>query len=238
MGANKFAGILAIIVIASTMTLAFVTDAASRKVKDLPISAVDKKADGSTWLASPEPLFDGNNMKLKPFLGSMSGAVALHYRGPKNLVTISIETWKDGMKTSTSGGMSMTLMDKEKDDQGNYQYDGDFVYSFQDRYDPNGMAYSELVYALTSQSGYASTAVRVEKPPGLHMWGEMKLQQNIKVPLDESTFVWGLQGTDNQQMSTYSSIAETLQNAKWAVAIRLGFNDYPILGPNETKTSS
>jgi hypothetical protein len=30
-------------------------------------------------------------------------------------------------------------MDKEKDNQGNYQYDGDFVYSFQDRYDPSGI---------------------------------------------------------------------------------------------------
>jgi hypothetical protein len=234
MGANKFVRILAIIIIAGMITLALIHDAESHKVKDLPISELPKIADGSTWLASPEPLTDGSmNMKIKPFLGSMSGAVAVHYLGPKKWVAITIEYWKDGVRTHTSNGMSMSLMDTEKDNKGNYQYDGDFVYSVQDRNDPNGIAYSELVYALISKNGYSSTVVRIEKPAGINMWGEMSLQQNIKVPLNESTLVWGLQGTDKGQMSSYSSIADTLQNVKWAMAIRLGFDDL-----NNTKSSS
>lgn len=88
----------------------------------------------------------------------------------------------------------------------------------------NAVLYSELVYAFVSESGYASTAVRVDKPAGLNMTGEMRLQQKEKVPLDESTIVWGLQSTDKQQMLSYSSIAETLQSAQWAMVVRVGFN--------------
>jgi hypothetical protein len=200
---------------------------------DFPKSALDKITDGSTWIASPEPLTEGNySMKIKPLLGTMSGAVALHYRGPKNSVAISNEYWKDGVKIKSSNGLSMILMDKEKDKQGNYHFDGDFVYSFQNRIDPNGITYKELVYALVFQNGYSSSVMRVDMPAGINMWGEMKLQQNIKVPLDESATIWGLQGTDKQQMSTYTSIADTLQSANWAMAIRLGFND-----PNNGKTA-
>ncbi|NRF94217.1 hypothetical protein HQN89_25195 [Paenibacillus frigoriresistens] len=47
------------------------------------------------------------------------------------------------------------------------------------------------------------------------------MQQKEKIPLDESALVWGLQGTDKQQMLSYSSIAETLQSVKWAMVIRL-----------------
>ncbi|NOU72750.1 hypothetical protein GC098_15195 [Paenibacillus sp. LMG 31458] len=222
MGANKFTGILVLIVIAGTISLAVVHDAVNRKVKDFAIS-IDNKTDASTWLASPESLFDGNeNKKLKPLLGLMSGAVALHYEGPYQTVEVNIEYWKNGVKTNISSGMGTTF--QEKNNQGNYQYDGDFVYSFQDRHDPSGTVYSELVYAFVSESGYASTAVRVDKPAGINMTGEMRLQQKEKVPLDESTIVWGLQGNDKQQMFSYSSIVETLQSAQWAMVVRVGFN--------------
>ncbi|KQX68971.1 hypothetical protein [Paenibacillus sp. Root444D2] len=222
MGANKFTGILAIIVIAGTISLAVVHDSVNRKVKDFAIT-IDNKTDASTWLATPESLFDGNeNMKLKPLLGPMSGAVALHYQGPSQMLAVNIEYWKDGVKTNISSGMGTTF--QGKNNQGNYQYDGDFVYSFQDRHDPSGTVYSELVYAFISESGYASTAVRVDKPAGLNIIGEMRLQQKEKVPLDESTIVWGLQGTDKQQMLSYSSIAETLQSVQWAMVVRVGFN--------------
>ncbi|MNR63427.1 hypothetical protein D3C85_1857320 [compost metagenome] len=60
------------------------------------------------------------------------------------------------------------------------------------------------------------------------MTGEMKLQQSVKVPQDESIVVWGLQGTDKQSMQSYSTIAETLKIAKWAMTVQLGF-----VGPNE-----
>jgi hypothetical protein len=99
-------------------------------------------------------------MKLKPFIGPMSGAVALHYRGSKQMIAVNIEYWKDGVKTNIS----------------------------------SGTVYSELVYAFVSESGYASSVVRVDKPAELNMSGEMRLQQKVKVPLDESTLVWGLQG--------------------------------------------
>ncbi|MEC0146684.1 hypothetical protein [Paenibacillus alginolyticus] len=153
----------------------------------------------------------------------MSGAVALHYQGPRQTVAVNIEYWKDGVKTNYSSGMGTTF--QGKNNQGEYQYDGDFVYSLQDRYDLNGTVYSELVYAFVSESGYASTAVRVDKPVGINMTREMRMQQKEKIPLDESALVWGLQGTDKQQMLSYSSIAETLQSAKWAMVVRIGFNE-------------
>ncbi|UUZ81743.1 hypothetical protein LJK88_45400 [Paenibacillus sp. P26] len=157
----------------------------------------------------------------------MSGAVAVHYRGPKNIVAIGLEYWKGGVKTGTSNGLSMTLMDQEKDKQGNYIFDGHIVYSLQDRSDPNrsGIAYRELVYAIVSPNGYVSSTFKVDIPEGIKMWSGIQLPQETKVPLDESTTVWGVQGTDQQQMSSYSSPTETLQRADWAMSVRLGFND-------------
>jgi hypothetical protein len=229
MGANKIPQILSIIIVAGLMTWAVVNDVSSRKVMSAPELRVDDKTESSTWSASPEALFDNkNNEKLKPFMGLMSGSIALNYVGPQQNLAVSFDYWNEGVKKNTSAGVSMTMMDKDKDEAGNYHFEGDFVYSFKDRQDPNGAVYSELEYAIIERNGYYSSAVRVDKPAGIGMTGEMKLQQSIKVPQNESIVVWGLQGTDKQSMLSYSPIAETLKIAKWAMTVRLGF-----IGPNE-----
>ncbi|WP_248930220.1 hypothetical protein [Paenibacillus hamazuiensis] len=224
MGAKKSAGKLASFVISGMMALAVVHDATSHATKNMSVPAIaDTAFDGMSWTASPERLTDGSDAKIKPLLGTMSGAIALHYRGAKDTVAVSIEYWQNGMKTKTSEGLSMGFPDSEIDNQGNYQFDSDFVYSLQNRYDTSGATGSDLVYALVSKNGYGSTAVKVEKPAEINMLGEMKLQTSVKVPLNESTLVWGLQGTDAGQMTSYSSMADTLQHAKWAMVVRIGF---------------
>ncbi len=228
MGTTKIPQILLVIVLAGLMTWAVVNDVSSRKVMSAPELQVDDKTDSSTWSASPEPLFDKNNEKLKPFMGLMSGSIALQYDGPQQELAVSFDYWNDGVKKNTSAGMSMIMMEKDKDKMGNYHFEGDFVYSFKDRQDPNGAVYSELEYAIIERNGYYSSAVRVDKPVGIGLTGEMKLQQSVKVPRDESIVVWGLQGTDKQSMLSYSTIAETLKIAKWAMTVRLGF-----IGPGE-----
>ncbi|NQX61256.1 hypothetical protein [Paenibacillus qinlingensis] len=228
MRATKIPQILSVIVLAGLITWAVVNDASSRKVMSVPEFQVDDKTDRSMWSASPEPLFDKTNEKLKPFMGLMSGSIALQYHGPQQNFAVSFDYWSDGVKKNTSAGTSMTMMEKDKDEEGNYHFEGDFVYSFKDRQDPNGVVYSELEYAIIGRNGYYSSAVRVDKPVGIGLTGEMKLQQSVKVPQDESIVVWGLQGTDKQSMLSYSTIAETLKIAKWAMTVRLGF-----IGPDE-----
>ena len=73
--------------------------------------------------------------------------------------------------------------------------------------------------------GTYSTATRVDKPAGIGMTGEMKLQQRVKVPRNESIVVWGMQGTDKQSMVSYSTIDETLKTANWAMTVRLSFKE-------------
>ncbi|CAN7604692.1 hypothetical protein [Paenibacillus sp. LjRoot56] len=229
MRTNKIPQILSVIVLTGLITWAVVNDVSSRKVMSAPELKVDDKSDTSTWSASPEPLFDGkNNEKLKPFMGLMSGSIALQYDGPQQKLAVSFDYWNDGVKKNTLAGMSMIMMEKDKDTMGNYHFDGDFVYSFKDRQDPNGAVYSELEYAIIERNGYYSSTIRVTKPEGIGLTGEMKLQQSVKVPQNESIVVWGLQGTDKQSMLSYSTIAETLKIAKWAMTVRLGF-----IGPNE-----
>jgi hypothetical protein len=229
MSTNKIPQILSIIVVAGLITWAVVNDVSSRKVMSAPELKVDDITDSSTWSASPEPLFDNkNNEKLKPFMGLMSSSIALQYHGPQQKLAVSFDYWNDGVKKNTSAGMSVVIMEKDKDERGNYYFQGDFVYSFKDRQDPDGAVYSELEYAIIERNGYYSSTVRVNKPEGIGLTGEMKLQQSAKVPQDESIVVWGLQGTDKQSMLSYSTIPETLKIAKWAMTVRLGF-----IGPNE-----
>lgn len=229
MSTNKIPKLLSIIIVAGLITWAVVNDVSNRKVMSAPEFQVDDKTDSSTWSASPEPLFDHkNNEKLKPFMGLMSGSIALQYQGPQQNLAVSFDYWNDGVKKNTSTGMSMSMMENNKDEMGNYHFEGDFVYSFKDRQDPNGAVYSELEYAIIERNGYYSSTVRVDKPAAIGMTGEMKLQQSVRVPQKESIVVWGLQGTDKQSMLSYSTIAETLKIAKWAMTVRLGF-----IGPND-----
>lgn len=228
MSANKIPQILSIIVLGGLITWAVVNDVSSRKVMSAHELQVDDKTDTSIWSASPEPLFDTNNEKLKPLVGLMSGSIALRYDGPHPKLAVNFDYWDEGVKKNTSAGMSVIMMEKDRDKMGNYHFDGDFVYSFKDRQDPGGVVYSELTYAIIERYGSYSSAVRVDKPAGIGLTGEMKLQQNVKAPNDESIVVWGLQGTDKQSMLSYSTIAETLKIAKWAMTVRLGF-----MGPDE-----
>ncbi|OAS22726.1 hypothetical protein [Paenibacillus oryzisoli] len=228
MSANKILQILAIIVLGGLITGAVVNDASSRKVLSAHELQANEQTDSSTWSATPEPLFDKNNEKLKPLLGLMSGSIALRYDGPEQNLAVNFDYWHDGVKENTSAGMSVIMMEKDRDKMGNYHFNGDFVYSFKERQDPNGVFYNELTYAIIERHGSYSSAVRVDKPAEIGLTGEMKLQQNVTAPNDESIVVWGLQGTDKQSMLMYSTIPETLKIAKWAMTVRLGFT-----GPNE-----
>ncbi|OCT12986.1 hypothetical protein A8709_21935 [Paenibacillus pectinilyticus] len=225
--------VLTVIVMAGLLSVAVVNDVSSRKELSLPIFKQNATVDHSTWLASPEPLFDEkNNAKLKPLLGLMSGAVALEYYGPQPTLAVSFEYWKDGVLERTSPGMSITMMDEDKDAQGNYRFNGDFVYEFKDHGDPSGKLYSELAYALIDQRASYSATLIVDKPADIGITGEMKLQLPVQAPRTEGIIVWGLQGTNKQSMFTLGSISETLQQAQWAMVIRLGFTDQ-ISGPSK-----
>lgn len=218
---HRFFQFIIVFVFVSSLALALSNDASSRRAVESSSSKSFRGGDTSNSFVAPEPLFSGEAEKLKPLVGPYSGAVAIHYLGPRSQLGFVMDYWKNGIKTESVNGMSMTLMEKDRDEEGNYRFDGDFVYTFRERNASNGDSQNEIIYAIRNKDGYTSSVATVNKPANLTMWGELLLHQKEQLPTDTGIVVWGLQGTGQNQMSTYSSISDTLQRAQWAMAIRL-----------------
>jgi len=176
------------------------------------------QTDVGVLSVTPVDLFAGDAEKFKPFLGSEAGAVKLEYEGSKTKIKVETEIWENGKKVQTVQTMASNIRDMDK--QGNFN--GEFIISAQQEQGTDENFQYDLNLVLFQQGkGYTSMKGSIPKDKKYTAQMPIKMNGKVAVPDDESAVVWGIQATDQNSLSSYGSVEETLSKARWALIARI-----------------
>ncbi|CAM5783944.1 MULTISPECIES: hypothetical protein [Brevibacillus] len=181
-----------------------------------------EKAPEAAMQVKPVDLFAGDAQKFKPFLGLMSGAVQVKYRGKSNEIKTTLEVWEYGKKTQTLGELGESIRDKDgkegKEEQ--YSFDGEAIFSVKGSQgeDPNKTHY-EITVALTDKNGSTSSQLDWVVDAKQVASSPIELAEELNLQEGERAAVWGMQATDEQVIKTVDFTPESLKNAKWALLV-------------------
>ncbi|WP_200759839.1 hypothetical protein [Effusibacillus dendaii] len=159
-------------------------------------------------------LLEGEAVKFKPFMGLHSGGVHLRYQGKKSKIQAEMEVWENGVKTKTAGMLSQSILERGTDTG---KYAGDFIFSVKEEKnekDTNGKY--QITYGFVDKNGYSSSETMLDKLQNYTMQSTLQLNGAKTVADSNSTIVFGFQATDENGLTTYGSMEETIQKAKWA----------------------
>ncbi|WP_141499851.1 hypothetical protein [Paenibacillus luteus] len=173
----------------------------------------------------PFELFEGDAKRYQPFLGSMSGAVKLNYKGTKSNVRVSMEVWENGaLKEPEQSSLSSALQQSQNGDR---VMDGELVVSVKQQTDeitPKKTKYNVTV-ALNDQGGTSSTEYEVTADIAVSSSMPIVLGNNeLVIDEAEEAAVWGMQASENG-MQTVSFTQEMLKDVKWAIVFKISLSD-------------
>ncbi|MBP1933838.1 hypothetical protein [Ammoniphilus resinae] len=193
--------------------------ATNEKSSPLPQPA---PTDTGVLYVAPVDLFSGDAKKFEAFLGSDAGAVALEYEGPKTNMKVETEIWENGKKVQTVQSMVSNIEEGE----GKGKFKGEFIISAQQvqGMDEN-FEYDLNLVLFQQEKGYTSMKGTIPKDKKYTAQMPIKIDGKMDVPEDESVVVWGIQATDQNSLSSYSSVEETLNKARWALIARISLDD-------------
>jgi uncharacterized protein YrzB (UPF0473 family) len=174
----------------------------------------------------PFELFSGDAKKFQPFLGAMSGAIKLKYKGNKRYIKTSIEIWENGTKKETLNSFGGSIIQMSK--SGDHIFDGEFVISVKKQNDTANA--NKTRYAVTSafidQNGSSSFEMQIEADNQLT--ASMPIVLNNKgqdISENEDIAVWGLQASDQNSMQTVDLTPEMLKRVRWAMIVKISLVD-------------
>ncbi|BBH21936.1 hypothetical protein Back11_32810 [Paenibacillus baekrokdamisoli] len=174
----------------------------------------------------PVDLFAGDAKKFEPFLGLMSGAVKLKYKGSKTSIKASIEIWENGTKKETLASMGGAIL--RASESGDHVYDGELILSVKKQ--NNTADENKTRYTVTSsyidKSGSSSYEITLEADSKLT--GSSPIVMNDKgmdIAENEDIAVWGMQTTDQNSMLTVDLTPEMLKRVRWAMIVKLSLAD-------------
>lgn len=179
-----------------------------------------EKTPAAPLQIAPLDLFAGEAQKFKPFLGLMSGAVQVKYRGEGDVLRIDLEVWEDG-KLSHSLGSSDYML---KQQEGDNQFDGEAIFSVQslpDQAQPANKTSYQVTTALTSESGFTSTKLEWTVDAKQVASSTIELKEEKALQEGERVAVWGMQATDENAIHVVELTPESLQQTKWALIVFL-----------------
>jgi hypothetical protein len=161
-----------------------------------------QKEDPTKLRITPFNLFEGKNKRFEPFLGSMSGAVSLHYTGPKTKLVIKAEVWEQGTKTSEAGSMNFDM--RTSSGSG---FDGEFIASVKpdewpDMETPNRSGYTANVSLASDNGGQLSSRFKATFYHRAMGWAAIAQAHSFEVPDTGDSLVWGFQVTDENKLDT------------------------------------
>ncbi|MED4602057.1 hypothetical protein P9314_15275 [Paenibacillus validus] len=168
----------------------------------------------------PVNVFEGDAKKFQPFMGPMSGAVKLNYKGDQKSIRATAEIWENGVKKQTIGEFSTLLRSEEQ-----RTFDGEFIVSMKELdTDKEGTHYMATV-AIIHEDGSSSTQFRIDSPVKHTSKMPVTLGKPIDVPDNEEAAVWGMQATNENSMRTIDFTPESLKNAKWVILFKINMSD-------------
>jgi hypothetical protein len=180
----------------------------------------------ATLNVKPFDLFSGDAKKFQTFLGSMSGAIKLKYKGSKKSIKVSVEIWENGTKKETLDSFGGSIFQISK--SGENIFDGEYVISVKKQNDITNT--NKTRYAVTSAfiDKNGSTSYEMQIEADYQLAGSMPIvlnKEGLDISENDDIAVWGMQATDKNSMQTVDLTPEMLKRVRWAMIVKISLSD-------------
>ncbi|MFD0620848.1 hypothetical protein ACFQZR_25760 [Paenibacillus sp. GCM10027629] len=185
--------------------------------------ASDSGKNGPTTITlTPVDMFSGNAAKLKPFLGTMSGAFKLRYEGKRPNASLDIDLWKNGKKTASSGSIGdLFFSPNEEDNEMEVMISMDTDYYASEGQEKMIKVKVGITHA-TGSSLMTFTIPWDKKYTALGLLSEFEPRTFHK---DDAVPVWGMQATSTNTIRTADLSTESLSRLEAAILFTLRIED-------------
>jgi len=166
-------------------------------------------------------LYKGSGAKLKPFLGSMSGAFKLEYKGTTPNAHLDIDIWEDGKKVSSAGSVGDLFFssdDKARDEL-------EIIIAINTISNGGNDKFKEIKINLINDSGYSFITSTTPWDQKLTAEGLIHYSESQTFSADETVYVWGMHATSTNSIRTSDFSPESLSNLEKAIIFTLRFEE-------------
>ena len=163
----------------------------------------------------PSNLFEGENKKIEPHIGLISGCFKIKYTGPKKSFKTVFEVWEEGNLKNTYPGIGMF-----NDDQVNLN--GEISFSFKPNEDNEVNDIKKVLSVYTDRN---CTSIFQEKIEFSSIANQtIGLNNTVEISDQEEVYVWAYRNQMDMIRTDYNILNE-VKTAKWALAMKIVLSD-------------
>jgi len=165
---------------------------------------------------TPVALFEGEEQKYQPFLGYMTGAVAIDYSGSNQVMELKQEIWRNGAKDEEVGG-SAIFFDEEEMKNG---YHGEIIINMKERVQEGRKPELDMMVSMVGQS---TSAYAIPWDPKLTGKSLIAHHESMTYPVDQAIPIWGIQATSTGELHTTDFTPDSLARTEYALIFTVQF---------------
>lgn len=175
----------------------------------------EQTTDAKTLMTvKPVELYNDKNEKFKPFMGTMSGAFKLRYKGAKPNASLDLEIWQKGKAPVPAG----SLLDLFFSSDGRKNDEVEVILALED--DPNAKSlrvklgtfydsgHSVGTYTIPLEKNLVSRGLLYDHEPRT-----FAAEEGATVP------VWAMHATSSNEIRASSLSLEALKEQEWALVV-------------------
>lgn len=183
----------------------------------------NKKSEAAELTLTPVDMFEGEAAKFKPFLGAMSGAFKLAYKGSRPNAWLDIDIWKEGKKVKDSTGSVGDLFFSSGEEKSSGEVE---IMISVESISAEEKESSRLIKVnLVHDSGTSLSTLTIPWDPKLSMQGLIQNSEAQTFTASEPVHVFAVQAASVNQMSTADLTNESLSKTEYALVFTLRFED-------------
>lgn len=170
---------------------------------------------------TPVELFKGEGAKFQPFLGAMSGAFKLSYKGNKPNARLDFDLWENGKKVASSGSIRDIFFTADMKDKKEVEV----IISIEPVSIEGQDGYSTIKVNTINDSSSSLATLTIPWGKQLTLKGLINYNEPHIFNADEAIYVWGLQGSSSNGMATADLSPESLSTIESGIIFTLQFED-------------
>jgi len=164
-------------------------------------------------------LFNGDSAKLKPFIGSMTGAFNLSYTGAKPKANLNIDIWKNGKKDSSVGGLHDIFFNIDESSKRNVEV----IFSINEFSFEGVDPFNQVKVNVAHDSGSSLYTISSPYDKDLKAKGLFITPKERTFNSEEDIILGGMQATSTNSIYTADVSPESLSKIEWAIVFSLHF---------------
>ncbi|MGG4343157.1 hypothetical protein [Paenibacillus lautus] len=171
---------------------------------------------------TPVDLFQGDAAKFKLFLGPMTGAFKLKYKGNKPNASLEIDIWKNGKKVDSAGAIR-DLFYSSNEQKGSHEVE--LIICVDTESIGGQQEFSKIKVNTISHSGSSLSTFTIPWDKKLTAHGLIQDMRPRSFTIDQPVHVFGMHATSTNKIHTADLSTDSLRTTEWALVFTLRLDE-------------